>query len=86
MHLKHYNRPLLQRQVIRIIMIVPVYAAGSLMSLLFDHYSLYFNTIRDIYEAYVIHSFLALMLDYPGGEPKVVEGVSGCSIMMWAAS
>jgi hypothetical protein len=49
--------------------------AGSLLSLYFPHGSLYFNTLRDIYEAYVIHSFLALMLDFPGGEPVVVLGI-----------
>jgi hypothetical protein len=108
MHLKHYNMPLLQRQIVRIIAIVPIYAfgaerrrgaraaphrappsatgarrwrarppyfAGSLLSLIFPSSAIYFGTIRDIYEAYVIHSFLNLMLDFPGGEPAVVAGI-----------
>jgi hypothetical protein len=33
-HLQHYSRPLLQRQVIRIILIVPIYAAGKSFPLL----------------------------------------------------
>lgn len=76
MHLRFYNLPLLQRQIVRIILIVPIYALGSLLSLLFPAGSLYFNTVRDVYEAYVIHSFLALMLDFPGGEPAVVRGIA----------
>ena len=74
-HLQHYNRPLLQRQVVRIILIVPVYAVCSALSLSFEHEAVYINTIRDIYEAYCIHCFLVLMLDFPGGEAAVVEGI-----------
>jgi hypothetical protein len=74
-HLQHYNRPLLQRQVVRIIMIVPVYAVCSALSLSFEHEAVYINTIRDVYEAYCIHCFLVLMLDFPGGEAAVVEGI-----------
>lgn len=42
-HLQHYARPLLQRQIIRIVMIVPVYAFCSALSLGFDHYAPYIN-------------------------------------------
>ncbi len=31
--------------------------------------------VRDVYEAFVIHCFLVLMLDFPGGEQKVTEGL-----------
>ena len=72
-HLQHYSRPLLQRQIIRIVMIVPVYAFCSALSLGFDHYAPYINALRDIYEALCIHCFLVLMLDFPGGEDAVVE-------------
>lgn len=74
-HLQHYNRPLLQRQIIRIIAIVPVYAICSALSLTFEHQAVYINTLRDVYEAYCIHCFLVLMLDFPGGEAAVVEGI-----------
>ena len=37
-HLQHYSRPLLQRQIVRIIVIVPVYALCSALSLTFEHY------------------------------------------------
>lgn len=62
-------------QIIRIILIIPVYALCSALSLLLDEYSIYINTVRDVYEAYCIHCFLALMLDYPGGEHAVVNGI-----------
>lgn len=74
-HLRYYNLPLLQRQIVRIILMVPIYALGSALSLTHPDYAIYVNTIRDVYEAFVIHCFLQVMLDYPGGEAKVVEGI-----------
>jgi hypothetical protein len=58
LHLRHYNLPLLQRQIVRIIIMIPVYALGSGLSLTHPDESIYVNTIRDIYEAFVIHCFL----------------------------
>ena len=80
-HLQHYSRPLLQRQIVRIVMIVPVYAFCSALSLAFDHYAPYINALRDIYEALCIHCFLVLMLDFPGGEDAVVEGIKDKPLM-----
>jgi hypothetical protein len=75
-HLQYYNLPLLQRQIIRILIMLPIYGIGSALSLSAPSASLYLATVRDVYEAFVIHCFLQLMLDYPGGEAKVVEGIS----------
>jgi hypothetical protein len=74
-HLQNYSRPLLQRQIVRIVFIIPVYAVCSALSLSFEVYAHYVDTVRDVYEAYCIHCFLVLMLDFPGGEAAVVEGV-----------
>lgn len=71
-HLQHYSRPPLQRYIVRILVIVPVYAVGSLGSLLFVKQALYFDTLRDIYEAFVVYSFLALVLSFCGGESVCV--------------
>eukprot|EP00939_MAST-03C_sp_MAST-3C-sp1_P001434 g1434.t1 len=67
-HLSNYHTPHLQIWTVRIIIIVPVYAFVSWMSLKFQEEALYFNTVRDIYEAYIIYCFIALMLAYGGGE------------------
>lgn len=75
-HLQYYNLPLLQRQIIRILIMLPIYGIGSALSLTAPSVSLYLATVRDVYEAFVIHCFLQVMLDYPGGEAKVVEGIS----------
>ncbi|KAL3659392.1 hypothetical protein V7S43_015663 [Phytophthora oleae] len=71
-HLAHYSRPQLQRYIVRILVIVPVYAMGSLLSLTFVNQALYFDSIRDCYEAFVVYSFLALVLSFAGGESVCV--------------
>jgi len=63
-HFKSYSKPALQRHIVRILIIVPIYALGSFFSLSYPQHFLYFDTIRDMYEAFVIHNFLALMLGY----------------------
>ena len=53
MHLRHYTCPGEQRWIVRILFIVPIYAFDSWISLLFfsqDHYYVYFDSVRDIYE------------------------------------
>lgn len=71
-HLAHYSRPQLQRYIVRILVVVPVYALGSLLSLTFVNQALYFDSIRDCYEAFVVYSFLALVLSFAGGESVCV--------------
>ena len=49
-HLRNYNAPALQKSVIRILVIVPVYALTSWLSLIYVDGALYFNIFRDCYE------------------------------------
>ena len=50
-HLEYYRRPQRQRYVIRIILMVPIYAVASLLSLFFPEHALLFGVPRDAYEA-----------------------------------
>ncbi|KDO27033.1 hypothetical protein SPRG_07745 [Saprolegnia parasitica CBS 223.65] len=63
-HLRAYTRPHLQRYILRILLIVPVYAVGSFLSFKFVHQAAYFNIVRDMYEAFVVYSFLNLVLAF----------------------
>jgi hypothetical protein len=47
---QHYHKPTLQLYIIRILIIVPVYALLSWLSLTFPSIAIWFNTIRDVYE------------------------------------
>ena len=67
LHLKNYRRPDLQRLSIRIILMVPIYGISSLAAITFKG-SFFIQTIRDIYEGFVIYSFFALLINYLDGE------------------
>ncbi|KAI8028049.1 Transmembrane protein 184A [Camellia lanceoleosa] len=76
-HLLNYTEPTYQRYIVRIIFMVPVYALMSFLSLVLNESSIYFNSIREIYEAWVIYNFLSLCLAWVGGPGAVVLSLSG---------
>ncbi|KAL8205956.1 hypothetical protein R6Q57_009507 [Mikania cordata] len=71
-HLLNYTEPTYQRFIVRIIFMVPVYALTSFLSLVFNETSIYFDSLREIYEAWVIYNFLSLCLEWVGGPGAVV--------------
>ena len=75
-HITYYTLPEQQLYIIRIIFIVPLYCVVSWLSMGFTKYALYFETIRDIYEAFVIYYFLTLILGYVGGEGNCINLLS----------
>ncbi|XP_038612377.1 transmembrane protein 184B isoform X1 [Tachyglossus aculeatus] len=83
MHLRCSSCPNEQRYIVRILFIVPIYAFDSWLSLLFftnDQYYVYFGTVRDCYEAFVIYNFLSLCYEYLGGESAIMSEIRGKSI------
>ncbi|XP_006859854.1 PREDICTED: transmembrane protein 184A [Chrysochloris asiatica] len=80
LHLRSYTVPNEQRYIIRLLFIVPIYAFDSWVSLLLlgDHqYYIYFDSVRDCYEAFVIYSFLSLCFQYLGGESGIMAEIRG---------
>ncbi|XP_046822961.1 transmembrane protein 184B isoform X1 [Vespa crabro] len=79
-HLRWYTNPTEQRWIVRILFIVPIYATYSWVSLLFFNsgsYYVYFFTVRDCYEAFVIYNFLSLCYEYLGGEGNIMSEIRG---------
>ncbi|KAI9292334.1 DUF300-domain-containing protein [Neoconidiobolus thromboides FSU 785] len=76
-HLKNYTKPHLQRYIIRIKWMVPVYAMSSWISLVSLNAAFYVDAIRDIYEAFVIYCFFNLMVNYMGGERALLRKLYG---------
>ncbi|KAI4349843.1 hypothetical protein L6164_010392 [Bauhinia variegata] len=76
-HLLNYTEPTYQRFIVRIVFMVPVYALMSFLSLVLPDSSIYFNSIREVYEAWVIYNFLSLCLAWVGGPGAVVLSLSG---------
>ncbi|XP_044483247.1 transmembrane protein 184B-like isoform X1 [Mangifera indica] len=76
-HLLNYTEPTYQRYIVRIIFMVPVYALMSFLALVLPYSAIYFNSIREVYEAWVIYNFLSLCLAWVGGPGAVVLSLSG---------
>ena len=77
LHLKNYRRPDLQRSVLRITFMVPIYGLASIISLSSQFWSYYIDTLRDVYEAFVIYSFFTLLLSYLDGEKSLMLHLEG---------
>jgi len=83
LHLQNYNVKNEQKWIVRLLFIVPIYAFDSWLSLLFfnnDFYYVYFNSIRDCFEAFVIYCFLSLCYEYLGGEGNIMAEIRGKQI------
>lgn len=79
MHLKFSTMPSEQRFIVRILFIVPMFGFQSWLSLLYvkqDVY-VYFDSIRDWYEAFVIYNFMSLCYEYLGGEGNIMSELRG---------
>ncbi|KAJ4389913.1 hypothetical protein N0V93_007385 [Gnomoniopsis smithogilvyi] len=64
MHALNYTKPAEQRNIIRILLMVPIYAASNFLQLVFYHHAVYYEVISDCYEAFAISSFFSLMCQY----------------------
>lgn len=63
-HLSNYTKPYLQKYVIRILWMVPIYAINAWMGMQFPSTSIYMDTLRECYEAFVIYSFMKYLLNF----------------------
>ncbi|KAH8758716.1 organic solute transporter Ostalpha-domain-containing protein [Hyaloscypha sp. PMI_1271] len=60
-HATHYSLPKEQRQVIRIIFVIPVFAVVSFLSIVFNDAAVYLKPIEDLYEAVALAGFFLLL-------------------------
>ncbi|KYQ99696.1 transmembrane protein [Tieghemostelium lacteum] len=72
-HLRNYTNPDLQKYIVRILFMVPIYSVDSWLSLRFISISLYLDVIRDTYEAYVLYCFFNLIVAVIEKEHDIVE-------------
>lgn len=74
---KNYRKPLLQRYVIRILLMIPLYSAASWASLMSQDAAFYIDPLRDIYEAFTIYTFFQLLINFIGGERSLIIMMHG---------
>ncbi|XP_039952721.1 transmembrane protein 184C isoform X3 [Bactrocera neohumeralis] len=63
-HVIHFTKPILQKHIIRILWMVPIYALNAWIGLFFPKHSVYVDSLRECYEAYVIYNFMVYLLHY----------------------
>jgi len=73
MHLANFSNPPLQRYIVRILWMVPIYAVESWFSLRFKTQAIYLESARETYEGYVIYNFFYLLISYLGGEDELIR-------------
>ena len=71
LHLTHWHMPDVQKYVVRILFMVPLYSFHSWLSLRFHHSRVYIDAIRDLYEAFVISSFVYYLIELLGGQDSL---------------
>ena len=61
-HIRKLNEPMIQRKIIAIMWMVPIYSISSWLGLVFLSIQTYLSLIKDIYEAYIIYTFLSFLI------------------------
>jgi Organic solute transporter Ostalpha len=75
-HIRNWHAPIVQRKIVTILWMPPIYGTTAFLSLVFPMASGYLAVISDFYEAYVIYTFLAFLIAVLGrGNRQVVVNV-----------
>lgn len=93
-HVIHFTQPKLQKHIIRILWMVPIYAINAWLGLVYPKQSVYLDSARECYEAYVIYNFMIYLLNYLNMEmdleaslelkPQVYHIFPLCCLPPWA--
>lgn len=65
-HVRRFKRPFVQRKILAILWMSPIYGITSWLSLVFPVYEGYLAIVKDFYEAYVIYQFLSFLISVLG--------------------
>mmetsp|Transcript_16014 Transcript_16014/g.28881 ORF Transcript_16014/g.28881 Transcript_16014/m.28881 type:complete len:868 (-) Transcript_16014:109-2712(-) len=61
-HLRNFNQPFVQRKILAILWMCPIYSVTSWLSLVLPKLEGYLAILKDLYEAYVIYQFLSFCI------------------------
>lgn len=73
----NYRKPVEQRLIVRIQLMVPLFATSCYVSLRWFPLSKFVEPVKEIYEAFVIYTFFSLLTLLLGGERNIVIITSG---------
>ncbi|XP_052200538.1 protein LAZ1 homolog 2 [Diospyros lotus] len=72
-HLRSYTNPAEQKWIVAVLLMVPIYASESILSLWNPSLSLACDILRNCYEAFALYSFGSYLIACLGGERRVIE-------------
>ncbi|GKV24714.1 hypothetical protein SLEP1_g34295 [Rubroshorea leprosula] len=72
-HLRSYTNPAEQKWIVGVLLMVPVYACQSIISLWNARFSLACDILKNFYEAFALYSFGSYLVACLGGERRVEE-------------
>ena len=74
-HLRNFHNPVVQRKILAILWMAPIYSTTSWFSLVFTGAESYLSIVKDCYEAYVVYVFLSFLISVMGNGDRdtVVE-------------
>lgn len=73
LHFNNWNAGHVQKHVVRIIGLLPIYSIESWLALYYRQYAVYIETFKESYEAYVIWNFFFFLIALLGEEPHVLN-------------
>eukprot|EP00743_Colponemidia_sp_Colp-15_P007478 GILK01008082.1.p1 GENE.GILK01008082.1~~GILK01008082.1.p1 ORF type:complete len:470 (-),score=27.89 GILK01008082.1:138-1547(-) len=75
-HLCRFHRPKWQTKIVRILFMIPLYSITAWLGILDPNNGLAYDFIRGAYEAFLLHTFMALMFNYikKTGHPVYQKG------------
>ena len=79
-HIYHDHHLETRKYIIRILLMIIVYAICATLGLYYPQYSIYWDVIRDTYESIVIYSFYQLLIYSLGGYKNVQKELSRIEI------
>ncbi|GME94439.1 unnamed protein product [Ambrosiozyma monospora] len=73
LQVRNYRKPFEQRYIVRILVVVPMFATTCYLTLLNQKVGEMVEPIREIYEAFVIYTFYKLLVLMLGGERHIIQ-------------
>jgi len=72
-HISNWYIPNIQTYMVRIILMVPIFSILAWLSLKYDESTVYFEAVKEIYEAFTIFSFVRLVIALLGGQESMIS-------------
>ncbi|XP_033218476.1 transmembrane protein 184C-like [Belonocnema kinseyi] len=92
-HMIYFTQPKLQKYIIRILWMVPIYAVNAWLGLVYPESTIYVDSLRECYEAYVIYNFMMYLFAYLNADqqlehrleisPQVHHMFPLCCLLQW---